>query len=349
MVDETVASILADPLAPARAAGQAIGYAGLDVPEDLLTASGRLACHLPWDADRPTPAADRWLESSFAPWTRSVLEDWANGRFDFLECVIFSRGDDSAQRLYYYICELQRQGQIGGPEPLVFDLARIPRATSLAHTIAAVRKLAARLGIDDAALRRGIGLANQRRRWLAALDASRQAPGSHYERIARASLFAPLPEAAVAPSTLAAPARGRVLLAGSMPPDDRLHRAVEAAGWSVMGEAGDLSLLRLGPEIADAVDDPAVAIGRHAWSSSVGSRAFVDRATALTAEARRIRADAVILWLIEEDEAPAWHVPAQRAALGAADLSCLVMTRRRWDAADGAADEIGAWLRSLER
>jgi hypothetical protein len=184
---------------------------------------------------------------------------------------------------------------------------------------------------------------------LATLDASRQAPGSHYERVARASLFAPLPEAAVAPPTQATPARGRVLLAGSMPPDDRLHRAVEAAGWSVMGEAGDLSLLRLGPEIADAVDDPAAAIGRHAWSSTVGSRAFVDRATALTAEARRIRADAVILWLIEEDEAPAWHVPAQRAALGAAGLSCLVMTRRRWDAADGAADEIGAWLGSLER
>ena len=35
---------------------------------------------------------------------------WLQGDLDHLEAVVFARGDDSGQRLYYYLCELQRRG-----------------------------------------------------------------------------------------------------------------------------------------------------------------------------------------------------------------------------------------------
>ena len=41
---------------------------------------------------------------------RSIAEQWLTGELDFLDAVVFPRSDDSAQRLYYYLCELQRRG-----------------------------------------------------------------------------------------------------------------------------------------------------------------------------------------------------------------------------------------------
>jgi len=341
-------SVLADPIGPARAAGNAIAYVGADIPAELLLASGRFACHLPWNADQATPVADRWLESSFAPWARSMLEDWAAGKFDFLERVIFSRGDDSAQRLYYYVCELQRRREIGGPEPLIFDISRIRRETSIQRTIAAVRRLAERLDISDDQLREGIDAANRRRRLFAAIEARRGAPASLYERIARASLFADIDEALATASLPDGEVENRVVLAGSVPPDERLHLAVEAAGWTVTGEASDRSLTRFGPEINGDYADAADAIGAHAHEFLPGARSFADRAASLIDAAHRTRAGAVILWLIEEDEGIAWNVPAQRAALKAEGIPSLIMSRRRWDASDGAGEEIAIFLEELD-
>jgi hypothetical protein len=57
----------------------------------------------------------------------------------------------------------------------------------------------------------------------------------------------------------------------------------------------------------------------------------------------------VVLWQIEEDDALAWHLPAQRAALARAGVPALVLTRRDWLARDGASEEIGAFLQGIER
>lgn len=342
-LDTLVDRTLTDPLAAARAAPRAIGYVGLDIPEDLLAASGRFAAHLPWDADQATPTADQWLESGFAPWARSILEQWSAGQFDFMEHVIFSRGEDSAQRLYYYIAELQRRGVIGGPEPLIFDVARIRRQTSVAHSAQAARKLADRLGIAEADLRRGIETANRRRSFFQSIAQTRGGSGRRYERIARAALFAPLEAAVPIEEQDLQPVTGRVLLAGTAPPDERIHEAIEATAWRVSGEAHERSLDRLGPPIEPG-GDPFEAVGRNATLSRFNARSFADPAGALVDAARRAKADAVILWLVEQEESIVWHIPPQIAAMAKAGIPMLVLTRRRWDGNDDVAAEIAAWL-----
>lgn len=345
--DSWAEAVLADPLARTRQAERAIGYVGFDLPEDLFAATGAAVAHLPWDAGRPTPQADRWVEGSFAPWTRSILEGWAEGDFDHFESVVFSRGDDSAQRLYYYVTELQRRGRISGPKPLILDIARIPRASSISRTAGSLRTLAEALGVDGEALRDGIAATNDQRATVASLGASRAGRGSRYERIARASLFAPLPTAAWQDEPGGAPAVAcRILLAGTAPPDDRLHRLVEAAGANIVDELHDRPLDRIG-EVIDPGADPfaAVAAGLHA--ARFGPRSFVDPAAMLIERARRARADAVLLWLIEQEESIVWHVPSQRAALAQAGFPSLVLTRRAWDAADGTPDEISGWIGEL--
>jgi hypothetical protein len=342
-----LAATLADPLASCDRTARPLAYVGFDVPLDLLFASGRPFCHLPWSKGRATPRADRWLESAFPGWARSMLEDWLSGAFDAFERVIFTRGDDAAQRLYYYLCELQRRGIAGGPLPCIFDVAMIRREASIAHCERALRNLMRELGIDPDALDEGVARANHLRTQFLRLDGERRAPGHVYENIARAALFRDLSPLLSSAVLAPAPAARRVLLAGSVPPDDMFHRAFENIGWNVVGEAHQLSLTRLGAPLPQDGSDPVTRVARHCNALGGGARHFGDRAAHLLSLARNLAAEAVVLWLTEEDEALAWHVARQRSALASAQIPHLVLTRRRWDGSDGAVAQTCKFLQEL--
>jgi hypothetical protein len=355
LVDE----VLREPLAEASGG---IGFVGADLPIDLFVATGRPFGHLPWRAEGTTAWADRWLESGFPGWTRSILQDWHDGRFDGLSQVVFSRADDASQRLYYYVRELQQRGQLAGPAALIFDIALLPRESSLDHTTQSLRSLGETLGVGEAALRVALPRVDVLRRQLAQWQAERDGDGAAYERLARATLFCDATRwtasgvASTGASSCATAginastevgnaAVPRMLLAGSVPPDERLHRAVEGAGACVVGEAHALGLLRLGAPLAPRDESPWRALARHLRATSAAPRNVFDRAPWIVAQARQTQAAAVVLWLTREEEALAWHVPAQRAALHSAGIPCLALTARRWCADDGATGEIAAFCR----
>ena len=82
-------------------------------------------------------------------------------------------------------------------------------------------------------------------------------------------------------------------------------------------------------------------MAQRAHDSKLGARSFVDRAAWLVDQARSAKADGVVLWLVAEEEALVWHVPAQARALAKAGIPVLVLVDRRIDAGDGTAEEIG--------
>jgi hypothetical protein len=292
----------------------AIAHVGPNMPLDLLRATGRHAGPLAIDPDRPTPTADRWMESKFAPWARSILEAWAGGDYDGLGQVVFSRADDSAQRLYYYLCELQRRGLVEGPEPLILDIAKVPRASSVSRTEASLRQLALRLRVDGQALAAAIADGNAER---ARTEAT--AGGS------------------------------RCLLAGTPPPDRRLHEAAARTGFVAIGQTLQELWCDLGaPVMADSAD-PFPALARAIHADPAGPRSFADAGAALAQAIGDSGCEAIVLWQTEEDEAQAWHLPAQRAALAASGVPALVLTRRDWLARDGAPEEIVAFLEEIGR
>ena len=346
MLYSRVDALLADPLATIP---EPLAYVGADVPLDLLLATGRKAVHLPWYCDQPAPMADQWLESSFPGWTRSILQQWAEGRFDGLDQVVFTRGNDAVQRLYYYVCELQRRGVLAGPKPRMFDIAYIERESSLQHTVNALRRLADQLQVDESALRSGIDQANALREQWQQLQQQRSDQGSLYEKLNRVCLFADLSTLLASDTLPAANAVARrILLAGSVPPDDRLHRAAETPYSAIVGESHEWSAARLGPSIASDSADPWRALAVQRRSSGLGARSFSNPAQRLLAAAKTARADAVVLWLSADDEGLAWHVPAQRTALQATGLPYLCLTARSWDGRDGALAEIEQFVRGLK-
>ena len=286
---------------------------GPGLPHDLLDATGRYAGPLGWNIDRPTPQADQWLESKFPLWTRSVLQDWADGALDHLDAVVFSRADDACQRLYYYACELQRGGALRGPEPLIADIANVVRPGSDLRTETVLRKLAARLGVDDAALEAGIARINARR--------GNSAPSA---------------------------AAGKVcLITGSPPPDLRLHAMVQSVGWNPAGLTLAQVWADLGPVVDNGTGNPFAALSRQLQSRQTGPRGFFDRAAAVADQARLAGASAALLWLMEEDDTTVWHLPAMRDALRAMGLPLLVATRRDWRANDGIASELTDFLKGI--
>lgn len=291
-----------------------IASIGPDIPHPLLAATGSYAGLLQWNIDRSFPHASQWLESKFPLWAFSIVEDWAAGVFDHLEAVVFSRGDDAAQRIYYYICELRERGLIRGPEPLIMDVARISRSGSEQRCIAAVRKLAVRFGAGDEAVEAAIAEANAR-----------------------------------LPASQAADTSRNVLLAGTLPPDLRLHRMVQAAGWNPVGETMDQSWGRTHGFIDQGSGDPCAALGRHLHTHASGARSFHDRAARVTETAAACGAAAAVLWYSEEDEAEIWSLPAQRKALADAGVAALVLPRRSWRADDGVDGEIAAFLQEIEQ
>jgi hypothetical protein len=359
-LERLVDNALHDPLAAARAhsraGGRVLGYVGEEIPVELIIASGAFPLRVPSFAGTSTAMADRYLESSFSPSVRSIAEQYLQGALDCLNAIILPRSDDSGQRLYYYLGELRSRGLAGGPPPLIYDLSKIPRDTSLAHSLWATRRLAAEIGADDHALSAAAAKRNRRRELFAATARARTdgagLRGSVMERIFRAADFceADAFDAALADWLTGAGWRAagpRVLLTGNAPPDERLHRVVEEAGGNVVAELGahascSVALRPIAP------DGSFTAIAAHYHSGGFGSRTFVDRAVLLRTAAQAARVDAVIIWLIEQEDALIWDLPAQLSALAAAGIAALPLVRRCWDGSDGALSEIAAFMHSLK-
>jgi hypothetical protein len=358
-LERLVEDTLRDPLAAARVhaqtGGRVLGYVGAEVPVELIVASGAFALRVPSFTPSSTPMADRYLESSFSPDMRSIAEQYLQGTLDFLDAIIFSRSNDSGQRLYYYLCELRSRGLAGGPKPLIYDLAKIPRATSLSHSRLATRRLAVEIRVHEPALAEAIVQRNRRRELFATAARARTRtqglPGSVMERIFRSADLcdAKAFDAAFEHWTLITQLKTngrRLLLAGNAPPDERLHRTVEEAGGNIVSELGTHASCAVAlPPIAP--DGSFAAIADHYHDFRFGSRSFADRALLLRTFAQEAAADAVILWLIEEEDALIWDLPAQLSALAEAGIPALALVRRRWDGGDATLEEIAAFVRKL--
>lgn len=326
--ETTIATVLAHPLAVAGN-DRVIGYVGTDVPIELILAAGAQPVRLRGRAGARTELADRFVEESFSTATRRIAEQWLSGELDALAAVIFSRSDDSAQRLYYYVCEWQRIGRCGGPAPLLFDIATLPRASSAAHTLESTRALATAIGTAPERLPDAIARVNRRLSLLERLAEHRvsgDVAGSFALRVQRAAecrwtaAFDDELEHWLGAQAPTASARRRFVLVGSEPSDPRLHESIEAAGVDLVADIHEADAIEAS---IPAEDDPLAGIAAR-WQRRVhASRAALRDPDRLAARVRALRADGAILWLLASDTGLAWETPRMERALRNAGCSIL--------------------------
>ena len=343
-----------DPQLAARSAAgsgeRVVGYIGNDVPVALILAAGALPVRLRVGAGAATSRADCFIESSFAPELRAIADQWLHGALDHLDAVIFSRRDDSAQRLYYYLCELQRRGSCAGPRPLLHDVAGLARGASAEHTLESTRLLASQLGASRPALATALERVTGREQLLRALQARRQLPAPLPGSAAWACQYAAgcdwrtdfddaarrwLEEVALLPMPK------RVVLAGDPPPDCQLHTAIEAAGASVV-----LELTESANADVRSARDPLAAIAEESQRRESPALSMRRNARWLAERALELRADAVLIWLSEQNEALPWEIARQVESLRAAAIPVLRLVRQPWQISAAVITQVMHFVRT---
>lgn len=331
-----------------------IGYIGDDAPVELILAADALPVRLAGNP-QATPMADRYLERSFGPAYRSILEQWLQGAFDFLEAIVFPRSNDSAQRLYYYVCELRRRGIHEGPRALIYDLARVDRDTSVEHTRAATHALASELGTSMDRLDTALARLRERVSLLRELTSMRRAPlalaGSDALRTWRSLQLDWTEDFEAAARGWAASAQRRaysrrLLFAGSTPPDERFHIAAESVDCNIVDEMFDEAPAN---SVArwTAASPSLDAIAMSYRSSCTTAVSWLQTPDMLVERARSVGAHGVVLWLIEQDEGIVWEVPRQLERLRRAGIPVLSLTRQAWDADAACLDAVQRFAGSL--
>lgn len=334
--------------------GRSIGYVGNDLPIELILAAEAMPVGLCGDSARSTPHADRYLESTFTPAIRSIAEQWLEGELDDLEAVILSRSDDSAQRLYYYICELQRRGQCGGPKPLMYDIASCARSTSVAYTIESTRALANELGTSPQALAPAIQKV-QLRIALSASLASRTlarpaACGSIVHRalrIARCDWSAEVDDdlRRAVDASPPDPESPRLMLIGSAPPDERMHEAVEERGANIVSNLNVASILSVATPATN--QDPFELIALRCRGAIRVWRDQIQAPESFCARALELDIAGAILWTIAEDTGLAWAIPRVQRALRERGIPVLCLSMQRWNVEAATLEAIAAFASEL--
>ena len=122
----------------------------------------------------------------------------------------------------------------------------------------------------------------------------------------------------------------RVVLAGSTPPDERLHRAIEDGGGNVVDEFFDGAMSQTTARWTGAATIESLADAYRSARST--HMAWLDRPNLIVERVHANVAHAVVLWLTEEDEGIVWEVPHQVERLRRAGIAVLALTRQSWDA-----------------
>jgi hypothetical protein len=111
---------------------------------------------------------------------------------------------------------------------------------------------------------------------------------------------------------------------------------IESAGGTVFD-----GMMTSQPASIDAIADHLHARRNPVREMRLNGQWVLDRA-------REVQADAVVCWLIEEDEALPWEIARQMRSLQAARMPALLLSRQAWRATDEVLARVKGFVTALE-
>jgi benzoyl-CoA reductase/2-hydroxyglutaryl-CoA dehydratase subunit BcrC/BadD/HgdB len=301
-----------------RTADFVVGYVGADVPVELITAAGALPVRLAGDPDGDLSAGDRYLGRGLDPVARSVLTRLLAGEYGRLDRLVVSRDCEASLRLFYAVRELRRiEPALGLPEAYLVDVLHLPHRTTTRYNAARLAQFRQRLrdwtgrAVSDADLALAISSHDAQRALLAELATVRRdgrITGTQWLAIVGAGTV--LPVAAhlsllrdVSTVDLPAHSGKRVFLTGSSHDTPHVYRALESAGYLIVGEDHDWGDLWYRRRVEGST---LLALAeRYQYNGPTAQRSTVDERRALIAEGMR-HAELLVGYARRGDEAPPW-------------------------------------------
>jgi benzoyl-CoA reductase/2-hydroxyglutaryl-CoA dehydratase subunit BcrC/BadD/HgdB len=310
-----------------RRGGRVVGYFADDVPTALIEAAGLMPVRIAGDPDGgqartmargPIDVRGDRLEIANS-WVHLI----ATGRYDFVDHFVISNSRKYILQLHERLLALEP-----APSLHVLDRALGDSAEAAAFNAAQIVKLRLALQrwsgatITDAALAQAIEQYNERALLLRAfgdLRAEGRIAGATAMDvlIALRSLSGKAGAArlrdAIADARKASPEpAARIFLSGSAVDHGRVHAAVDQAGAVVVGENHGWGARLLETPIGDG--EPWAAIAAHYHSSADFVVPLSAAVAAAKTRSRACRAQAVLSYVLEYDDAALWEAPSERAA-----------------------------------
>lgn len=323
--------------APWAAVPEAVGYIGLDVPVELISAGGLRPVRIV--ADPATRGAEPFAEGAGAPLLRALTAALTEGPYRHLRRLIISTTPSAYAHLHAFLTEVKRTGDgLADLDIHLFDFNRAPSEAMAPVRRGAVETLKAKVEgwagrpIRPADLDQAIALHNRVRTARAGLGILRDARLTGVEALevfGAADAMTPADYLETLNDLLAeAPGypvvMGRsVVYSGSETVTPLIYQAIEADGAIVVADDQDAGSRSIGPLVAEGAEPIAALAERYFHRDPAPARSTTaERTKYLVDLARSSGAAHVVFNFAPYDHPPAWDYPTQRAVLKEAGVSC---------------------------
>jgi benzoyl-CoA reductase/2-hydroxyglutaryl-CoA dehydratase subunit BcrC/BadD/HgdB len=310
-----------------KAGGKVCGYFGTGMPIEIALATGHMPMAIMPLPERPTPHAEEWLNSTFDPQLRLILDQLISGELTFVDLAVAVSQSSPDSAVFLAAREILRQGFGNDIPPLhhysllglkseaVRDYGRMEihnlanRLRSNSGQEATAPRLKSAIELTNA-IRRQWRLLDQRRHegCISGTDALTLIAPSHFMQ--PQDYLAGLTQALANLKPRPAAGPRLVLMSSVALSDTRLHEAIEAGGSTVIGESDFWGACCATPDI-DAGEDPLDAIYMH-YYNHVPNRSVYPAAARLNwfyANAAAADVDGVMIHMPRSDRSLGWDYP----------------------------------------
>jgi benzoyl-CoA reductase/2-hydroxyglutaryl-CoA dehydratase subunit BcrC/BadD/HgdB len=264
------------------AGGKVCGYFGNGMPIEVAMATGHMPMALMPLPDRPTPHAEEWVNPSFDPQLRLILDQLISGELGFVDLAVAVSQASPDSMVFQSAREILRQG-VGAQIPPLhhYSLLGLQSDPVREYGLREIEDLAKRLRANSgqeatqAELKRAVELTNAIRAQWRALDALRRegcVSGTDALTLIAPSRFMDANAYLQGITQAVAALRGRSLkgprllvISSEALSDSRLHQAIESGGALVAAEYDIWGACCATPDIVPG-DDPLSAIYQHYYT-----------------------------------------------------------------------------------
>jgi benzoyl-CoA reductase/2-hydroxyglutaryl-CoA dehydratase subunit BcrC/BadD/HgdB len=330
--------------------GQCVaGFLCHAVPEEMIIAAGLLPYRLSGNPASGTALADKYTEPFYAPDVRSILNMLLTGAYDFLDLLIIPHTRHSVLQMYYHLKEIQEiENGIALPPLYLLDTlgARFwqsgqysrDRLHEFRHELS---QLSGR-EISDVALSHALATVNRNKAWLQKVKTLRledppRLSGTQALQVIGSSQFMPKEEANklleqfLDETAHFSPREGvRLFVAGSPLDNTQFYEIVESCNATIVGEDSCWGNGYIGGQ-QDSSQNPMEVIARRYLDAPCSHRQSIGRRTEnLVRRALEVKAQGVIFYFLEWDNAPAWEYPDQKQALEAKGIPTISFEMQKY-------------------
>lgn len=346
--------------------GKVVGYIGENVPEEMLLAAGFFPLRVTGDPSGNIDLANIYMEPVFHPMVRSLFNRLLDGTYAFLDHLVITNSSDVMVRLFIYLREVRRVE----PRPEIsdfyfYEFLPLKLRTTALYNRDRTRELKSRLetwigeDITDDMLRETISVCNENRKLLREVSLLRtedrpRISGTEALQIIGASMFIQKVDHNLLLRQLLfeevdqLPRRdgARLYVTGSSLDSTWFYEIVESCEATVVGEDSDLGNRYFEGLVDETIPPLDAIVDRYHLRTGSPSRSLIqERVDYVVSRATEARADGVICFVTEDDDAPAWDYPEQKRALETLGIPTIFIDRQPYLAKE--TDQLKARIESF--